>query len=268
MVIVTWQHGTISGYARCNGGGKNACCACREANRIRGAEIRERTGEHPNDLIDASPAMVIVAVLRGRDYSNSAISRLAGVPTSVIHRLAKRQGTWVTRETSSRLDDALTYATAHPDAGRKDQWVDAARTHQQMRSLAALGWSLAWQRRQLGFSGGVGAFRYGRISKVNAAKVQDLYDRFGGTHGPSKVAAEHARRLGWHVPLAYDDDGQLIPGAIPDPLSAARERRERRHERETEIERLTAADVSAREIAERLGVTARTVTRVRARRAS
>lgn len=268
---MTWSHGTVSGYASCNGGGRNACDACREANMQRAKEIRQRkrTGQHhPNDQVDPASAIKVVAALRSRGYSDSAIGRLSGVPVSCIHRLARADAKFVTRETSSRLHTALAYADAHPGAGRKDLNVSASQAHQQMRSLAALGWSLSWQRRQLGFSGGVGAFRYGTISRRNAEKVQRLYDQYGGTPGPSKVAARHAQALGWHVPLAYDDDGRLIPGAIPNDLTRAAERREDRQARTAQVERLTRMGLSTAEIAVRLGVTDRTVTRARSRRSA
>lgn len=268
---MTWKHGSISGYKLCNGGGRNACDACRDANKQRAKDIRERkkTGQpHPNDQVNPAHAVKVVAALRSRGYSNSAVGRLSGVPVSCIHRLAHGDAKFVTRETSSRLTTALAYADAHPGAGRKDLNVSASKSHQQMRSLAALGWSLSWQRRQLGFSGGVGAFRYGTISRRNAEKVQRLYDQFSGTPGPSKLAANHARRLGWHVPLAYDDDGRLIPGAIPNDLTRAAERREDRQARVAQVEHLTRLGLSTAEIAVRLGVTDRTVTRARARRSA
>jgi DNA-binding NarL/FixJ family response regulator len=106
------------------------------------------------------------------------------------------------------------------------------------------------------------------MTRRNAERVQRLYDELSGTKGPSRIAAANAARLGWHTPLAYDEDGRLIPEAVPNDLTRAAERREDLQARVGQVAELTQKGLSTTEIAERLGVTDRTVTRARARRAS
>lgn len=264
-------HGTQSGYQTCNGGGRNACDECRAARARAVAEYRKRLAlrrSSPTDWIDASQARAIVLDLRARGYSDPAIGHLAGISEGVPWGL--RHGrVRITRENADRLLAARDFVDQRPGVLLNSQRVPSARTFQQIRSLSALGWPLWWQAQQLGHPSGKLPFRFDRptVRHETARKVQELYDRISGTHGFSRVAADHARRLGWHVPMAYDDDGRLIPEAIPNSLSDARERRARRRERPAEVARLTAKGLTAEEIAKALGITPRTVVRDRARKA-
>lgn len=81
--------------------------------------------------------------------------------------------------------------------------VDAAPTHQFMRSLAALGWSFADQARladaprSAEFSRILSRYR---VERGTALRVARLYDRLWDVPGPSLRTVRWAARCGWEAP--------------------------------------------------------------------
>lgn len=266
------QHGTVAGYNACNGGGRNACQACRQANTQRAAERRRMKAygrSLPTDRVDPTLTIQALHLLAAMGHNTLAIEQITGVSNTIVGRLLRDEASWIYRETKDRILCGLAYALAHPEWQRPSPFVSTAPVVQQIRSLQALGWPLSTLMAELGYEVDFPFWERGTvIRRRNAEKVQALYDRLSGTRGPSTLARNRARERGWHVPLAYDEQGQLIPGAIPSDLSRVAERREDRKARERQVVELTAKGLSTAEIATRLGITDRTVTRVRARRAS
>lgn len=262
-----WRHGTLTGYERCNGGGRKACPRCREARRVAGEQLRKRKAygqTSPRDLLDSTKAMQALHIMTSAGHNTMAIGRLSGMANQQIGRLLHGHQHLITRENHERILSALQYVLQHPTWHKPDARVDSTRAWQQMRSLSALGWPMDWLCREIGYT----RFKpLPTMRRSTAARIQDLYDRLSGTRGPSSRAAAHAKHLGWHVPLAYDEDGQLVPGAVPDALTDARERRARRAERPELVARLTAQGQTAEQIAQALDITPRTVVRDRARKA-
>lgn len=160
--------------------------------------------------------------------------------------------------------------------------VDACGTRRRLRALAWMGWSWADIGAQIGCSHQAvsGYTLRGKVTRDTAAKVAAVYDLLWNRRGPSPKAAARARTNGWQPALAWSDDTIDDPRARPTRMVASRTaepldeiaveramrgdcKRIRPVERAEAVRRLTAVGLSAAEIAERLGVTDRTVTRKR-----
>jgi transcriptional regulator with XRE-family HTH domain len=159
--------------------------------------------------------------------------------------------------------------------------IDGTGTNRRLQALAALGWSQSELASRLGFTfQNVSRLATeARVNRDTAAKVRALYDELSMTPGPSVRAQREAQRKGWPVPLAWDDDKIDDPAARPSKMVAHRpaaldeiavqraSRGERvrlsRAERAEVVRRLTAAGLSAADIADRLGIAQRSVSRLR-----
>ena len=159
--------------------------------------------------------------------------------------------------------------------------IDGTGTNRRLQALAALGWPQSELASRLGFTfQNVSRLALeGRVNRDTAAKVRALYDELSMTVGPSKRARDLALGKGWAVPLAWNDDSIDDPAARPSKMVAHRpaaideiavqraSRGERVRlssaERAEVVRRLTAAGLSAADIADRLGIEKRSVTRLR-----
>jgi len=149
--------------------------------------------------------------------------------------------------------------------------IDATGTHRRIQALQALG----WPRRHLEPAAGLQAGRLSQIlratvvTRTTATAIAHIFDQLCMTPGPSAVTRHRAAVKDWPPPLAWDDDTIDDPAAEPqhNARSHINAATERAVERAVEVERLTAACLSAAEIGDRLGVAARTVVRDRGRMA-
>lgn len=145
--------------------------------------------------------------------------------------------------------------------------VDATGTRRRIQALAAIGWSLAEQSRRLGMERSAAHAMTTRawVTVETAAKVAALYDELAMTPGTSTRARCDARRRGWPVPLAWDEEDLDDPAATPTAHLPSPTDWRRDSDREEQVLKLTGLGFSAAEIAIRLGTYKRYVTRVRAR---
>jgi hypothetical protein len=164
--------------------------------------------------------------------------------------------------------------------------VDATGTRRRLQALAVIGWGTGQLAGQAGVTPtAVKQWMHrGQVQPHTAARVADLYDRLWDKPGPSAKARAHAVKSGWAPPLAWDE------GSIDDPQARANRgwrairdgkrafdeiaveeamRGRRVHlrpvERAEAVRQLTALGLSAAEISRRLGVAARSATRIRTR---
>lgn len=266
------RHGTVSGYSVCNGGGRLACADCRRARSEHAAFLARQRAygrQLPTDRVDPTRALQALHALALSGHNTMAIAHLTGLTDQQVGRLLNHGQSYVTRQNHERILAGYHWFLRHPTWElHAPPVLDSGRTVQQVRSLQALGWPV----RDVCAAAGVGVAtistvsRTGRVERTVANRIQNVYDRLSGTRGPCRSTATIAARNGWHTPLAYDDDGQLIPEAIPSEFSRAAERREDRRAKEQQVHELTAKDLSAKEIADRLGVSTRYVTRARSSR--
>lgn len=201
-----------------------------------------------------------------------------------------------------RCDDCRTYRTEDARKQRTrslhrawnvaPEWlVDATGTHRRIQALQVLGWSSGTLGARLGitYQGFQQFLTVPRVTRETAAKVVALYDELWDqqppeTCKPERIAAaktrNYARRQGWVPPLAWDDDELDDPAARPhvtpqpqmptvDEVKIQRRidgqlvelTKPEMHEAHR---RLEARGWSAKQIAAKLGITARTVHRKRA----
>lgn len=222
----------------------------------------------------------------------------AGVNFSTVYRWRERRdlsgGVWPTDADIAawRTEDQA----ADPHRAQHRRWerrrrarggpltVDSIGTIRRLRALLALGHRYAdiaaLTPYRAAFLGALATGRRPRVNADTADLVRAVYDRLSMTVGPSVRTRSYARNRGWPPPLAWNE------GAIDDP--AARPSRARPHhwraafddvavhramhgdpvalrpaERAEVVRRLTAAGLPAVEIAARLRITARAVTRHR-----
>lgn len=145
--------------------------------------------------------------------------------------------------------------------------VDATGTRRRLEALAAIGWPAHELGRRLGISAstirGTGV-DYPHCTTATRDKVAALYDDLSMTLGPSLHARTWARKRGWLPPLCWDDADIDNPAAKPyKALRTTGTPASRDPEIVAEIVRLTGFGLSARQIGERVGMSARNVVRIR-----
>lgn len=99
------------------------------------------------------------------------------------------------------------------------------------------------------------------------AEVDRLYDELSGTPGPSPMVQRRALAKGWFSPLDWDwedldiDDPRVTPDRLPPDKRPTLQQKSAK--RAAEVQRLTAAGLSAAQIADRMHLSVRQVVRLR-----
>lgn len=175
-------------------------------------------------------------------------------------------------------DDHRLYYKRRREGRAPARIIPALGTQRRIRALAALGHPLQDIGARLGIKRArmCALLRQDAIRVVTAEKVAALYAELSMVPGGNNYAAGHARARGWAPPLAWDDDTIDDPTALPNygqglmdepdtqairraingeqvPLTVA--------ERQQAIHELQDLGYEGREIAARLGISARTVYR-------
>jgi hypothetical protein len=245
-------HGTEAAY--------KAGCRCepcvkrrRRRSKLRRVELRGMSAK-----VDAAAAWDHIDGLVAEGWSLSLIARAAKVEKrTVVERLPGIQ-----RERAGRIlavDRETLYGLA-----RDFQHVPAVGAVRRIQALQAMGWPLNT----------IGAYPHmaGRIlrregSVTSAGKwraIAATYDRLAMTRGPSERARQAARKAGWPLPLCWDDDDIDDPAALPERRrTKADDRADEHAERRQITAALTARGFTGPQIAMELGVTIRTVERLR-----
>jgi hypothetical protein len=152
-----------------------------------------------------------------------------------------------------------------PSTGGNGLLVDSTATILRVQALVALGYTQQWIASETGRNG-LGLAIGSQVTRRRALAVLDLLRRVGDAPGPSPVAAVRARKRGWRIPADYDFyDEEFFydeewDGTIPEDAPRAPSR-ESIYEDYLFILR-TTTDWSQSQIAERLGVTPRHLTRI------
>lgn len=161
--------------------------------------------------------------------------------------------------------------------------IDPTGTRRRLHALVRMGWTFEHLAARLGVTGAaVRGWTYNTlVRRDTAARVAAVYDELWGQRGPSVKTAERAKTKGWLPPLAWDDETIDDPAARPsgtekkrpapmfDEIAVQRAMRGsdvrlRPAERTDAVRRLTEMGLSSGEIADRLSVPKRSVTRYRA----
>ena len=248
-----YPHGTERGYYRM----RHRCGPCARAHTKAGqlrdlAADREtpaamllRTHEHLLMLLDYGSVNDICRAASGVRNVKAVVSLASG----------EAQYAWRATMTS------LLATTPEQVTGSVYMAPDAERrlAIQRVRSMQALGWSITWQRQRIGVDLSGFACRYPQVTRAVVGRIAALAVEVGDRRGPSALTASRARRSGWYVPGAYDEAGNLIPGAALEMTSARDRLAGRVLSRRAEVIRLHVAGYPTAEIAKRLGVSANVV---------
>ena len=169
--------------------------------------------DHVTGLMDQHPQLTIAAV-----------ARAAGVHPPKLTAVMRSGQPGVARHIAA----AVLAVTAHA-ALRRTSRVDAREARHTINTLRALGYPMRWQSRRCGiareFIEDIAAGRWATVSRADNKRLRDLAATVGDrAANPGRDGIEpkiitrtvaRARRDGWHPPACYDDNGDLIPEAVP-----------------------------------------------------
>jgi len=218
------EHGTRTRYTRY----RCKCELCVAAERAYKRDYRERNRarirayarehyqqyrryyKHKSPFVPRGEVLPHVERLLAAGMTMSDIARAAGLSHDAVRRVVRGEGRWVRSSTR----DALLRAKPTP------RIVPALGARRRLRALAALGWATDAVAAEAGFSHHTAArILSGRVERIAATTheaVCGAYDRLSMRLGPSRRAANAARRKGWAPPLAWDDERLDDPEATAD----------------------------------------------------
>jgi hypothetical protein len=165
-----------------------------------------------NALTDADPVRDHLATLRSAGLGVRHVARIAGLGAATTGRLV-----WAgtTRSPVRRVKPATAAAilAIRPDPARlaDGAHVDATGTRRRAQALAAVGWSLAEQARQLGRDtcNHTKTLQATQVTARVARTVATLYDQLAYQPPPpgwvTTRTVRWAARQGFHPPAAWDD---------------------------------------------------------------
>lgn len=213
----------------------------------------------PKGYVDAAPVIAHFEALRAAGLSRQRISELTGVHRDTLRGMGTCATGNVRVETARKV---LSVPIPPRIVNGGSCAVDATGTRRRLHALKAAGWSLSAIAEQLGSTEST-VFKYTRQTIVRAstaAAVAELFDRLQLIPGPSQRARLHAARKGWPLPLAWDEDTIDDPHSSPDYGSRSRARFTERY-----IEICDLGETNDEAIAKRLGITVRSLERLRVR---
>lgn len=198
------QHG-ISGYT---GGCRCGTCKREKRNSLRNRYRTQAYGRPTTDLVDVAPVRAHIEALMASGASLDQISEQAGVSYGVLSRTL-----YLGQKRMKANSAQALLALASVDVSDSLARVEASGVRRRVQALAALGWSISWQARQVGMvptdlhqiaRGNAGA------TARTAARVRGLYDQYWDVLPEPSRSVSLVRRLaserGYLPPLAWDDD--------------------------------------------------------------
>jgi lambda repressor-like predicted transcriptional regulator len=282
-------HGTRAAYVadRCR------CASCREANRVAGrARSRAIAFGRWNPFVDAAGVRVHVERLRAAGIGVDRLVELSGVGSGTLRQLIygdPRTGAPVQRirqDTAARLLSI----PATSDSQALHALVDAWDTHQCLHALIEAGWSISVLAEAMARTPASlrASLRRARVTADTAVRVHALCQRTLATltspdvPAPAEKAVSHAQATVWRparAPLgpasAFVDvaDPVAVRPQEDDDVDEVAVERAMHGDRltlntaelTTAIRRLSVQGLSLRQIADRLGISPRTVSRRLAR---
>lgn len=294
------EHGTRNAYVVDK-------CRCRPCRNAATAYERQRTRDRaygrPAPYVDATPVRAHIKELQAQGMGWKRIAATAGVDSSVVSKIIYGDGSrgfGPSKRVTRTTRDAILAVTLALAPGLI---VDGTGTRRRLQALVAIGWSMSKLAQGMDMlPSNFGTTIHGRqeVTVATANKARALYEQLwdkpappSGRHGAVPIRARnYARRSGWHVPMAWDDETIDDPTATPfvDEVATAQKARgqtqreqhdevdemavERaingdppkrltRAERVEAVRRLAAARHSDAAVAERLRMSERHVTRIR-----
>lgn len=225
--------------------------------------------------VDAEPVRLHIRALQAAGLGSRRIAELAGVNRKTIQWITTGRSergagpaNKVTAVNAKKILAVSLPATPH-QAASDHQPVPAVGTVRRMQALVRFGYTHSYLAERLGITpaNATHLFRGDtrHVLADTARKVERLFGELEVTPGPSERARNEGRRRRWPLPFAWDEDSIDDPAAAPVRAdSVDRKDAEAITERQARVAELTRAGYSARQIADRLRVADRTVTRDRA----
>jgi len=223
------DHGTTTRFKRgCD------CGPCRIAWNDYQAHVRRQKayGRWPEwgGRVDANPARQHIRALQAAGMGLKQVKRLSGVGEGTIFPLLygdPAAGLEPTKRIAPERAQALLAVQATMDTLAAGAVMDATGTRRRLQALSANGWAAALLAERLNRH--ASAIRRTRISPTvlvsNARDVRDLYESMWDELPPMATGdqkssvtrvKQHAKRLGWAPPMAWDDDTIDHPDAQPE----------------------------------------------------
>jgi hypothetical protein len=218
--------------------------------------------------VDAGRARAHVQKLLGAGMTVRQVEAVSGVHRTAIRvMLGDFPGRKQSKQIRAATERALLRVRANPAVAAGTATVDAIGTRRRLQALRAAGYPGKMLAQMLG-AGPNSPLQVARADRVRAStarKVADLYAELENTTGPSRCTAVVAQAKGFLPPAWWDED------TIDDSTVEASGLREYRPSglllddpsapRLARIELLLRRGLSRQEIADRLGVPLRYVTR-------
>jgi hypothetical protein len=206
-------HGTHSAYVVDK-------CRCQECVEEHSSYMRRRremmkAGTWQNHLYDPEPLQKHLQMLARCGIGAVQLAQLTGLSDRTYWRVMG--GYRVQRRTATRI------LSVKPDMrnAAPGAWIDATGTRRRLQALIAMGWSQTALRPLLGLAEGtIENIHTQKTVRVKTARiVAGLYDRLWDKPAPAgrnrDCALGMARRRGFVLPLAWDDDEIDDPAAKP-----------------------------------------------------
>jgi DNA-binding Xre family transcriptional regulator len=271
------QHGTRAMYVadHC------PCTPCRDANRAyENNRMRQNLYGRWEPFVDAGPARAHVRACMAAGIGTRRICALSGVSRAAVTGLLygkQRPGKPTVPSARIRPDVSAKLLAVPIGTGSlaPGMCVDATGTHRRLQALIAIGWSRAELGRRIEVTpqNFTSLMTTEQVTVRTAAAVRALYDELSmqprtATDHRIRVSINRARNsaaaAGWAPPLAWDDEDIDDPAAKPH-LTDRGPVGDRKQEREELVRTLHRQQYNDQQIADRTGMSDRTVLRIRAR---
>lgn len=208
--------GTRSGLRRHQRNAEPPCEDCRAAHRAY-ENARTRWGWQAQvdaRWADADPVRAHVETLQAAGMGLRRIAEKSGVSRTNLHALFHgKRGNLPPARISAANAAALLALTPDP---ADHALLDATGTVRRIQALVAIGWPISHVGHRIGVSASNMSTLLGatQVTAARARTVATVYEALSATPGHSTRAVNHARRLGWWPPLAWDDidDPHEVPG--------------------------------------------------------
>lgn len=214
-----------------------------------------------------------------RRMSLRGIAEVSGVQRNTLRSAVNERRMTGRRRRLGPLTAARLVRAAASGRQPSTGYVNAVGTRRRLRALA---WQ-AWSAREIAERTGLRRMtlqpiRKGETTSTTAAvatAIRDFYDKYSDTDGGDRAAERTARDSGWEPPAAWDDETIDDPATEPWPpaddladesailraMDGFPPARLAEVDRDEAILRLTAQGVPGAEVADRIGISQRTVER-------
>jgi len=269
------------------------CKDCTEAQRVYHADRRRQVAYGRwNPWVDAEPARQHLQELQAAGLGRRRIGELTGLDPANIWRLQHGQpkhGKQPPKQIRQATAESILAVSASLEVLAGTALVDATGSHRRLQALVAVGWS----QRRLAVRLGISPANFGtmmrrpRVLASKALAIRDLYEELWNTapecrSTQERLAVTRSRNLaaarGWVPPMAWNDEDIDNPDAAPafddsvyglDEVAIERALEGDKtvsltKEERAEVVRIgTASHLSAKDLADLLGASTRTIVRNR-----